>query len=103
MYGSDHTNWGGYRSRHDVVNDVREATVDECGGLTLRVLILRRQLVSESGPLPDERFHADLPEKDWYIHLEPVPGQSRELRGRHEYTRGIETYQQAVERYRRIE
>jgi hypothetical protein len=103
MYGSQHVNWDGYRSRQDVVNDVREATVDECGVLTLRVLIRRRQLVSESGPLPDERFHADLPEKDFYIQLEPVAGQSRELRGRHEYTRGIETYQEAAERYRRIE
>ena len=57
----------------------------------------------ESGPLPNGRFHSDLPEKDWYIHLEPVAGQSKELRGEHEYTRGIETYQEAVERYRRIE
>jgi hypothetical protein len=103
MYGSHHVNWGGYRSRHDVVNDVREATVDQYGVLTLRVLILRRQLVSESGPLPGERFHSELPEKDWYIHLEPVAGQPSELRGVHEYTRGIETYQEAVERYRRIE
>jgi hypothetical protein len=53
--------------------------------------------------LPNGRFHSDLPEKDWYIHLEPVAGQSKELRGEHEYTRGIETYQEAVERYRRIE
>ena len=103
MYGSHHINWGGYHSRHDVVNDVREAVVDQCGVLTLRVLGLRRQLVSESGPLPHGRFHSDLPEKDWYIHLEPVAGQSKELRGEHEYTRGIETYQEAVERYRRIE
>jgi hypothetical protein len=103
MHGSDQLTWAGYRSRHHVVNDVREATVDECGVLTLRVLIRRRHLVSESGPLPDERFHADLPEKDFYIHLEPVAGQPRELRGRHEYTRGIETYQEAVERYRLVE
>jgi hypothetical protein len=103
MYGSNHVNWAGYRSRHDVVNDVRDATVDEHGVLTLRVLILRRQLFSESGPLPDERFHAELPEKDFYIHLEPVAGRSRELRGVHEYTRGTETYQDAVERYRLIE
>jgi hypothetical protein len=103
MYGSNHVHWAGYQSRHDVVNDVREATVDECGVLSLRVLILRRHLVSESGQLPDERFNAELPEKDFDIHLEPVAGQPRELRGVHEYTRGIETYQEAVERYRRIE
>ena len=103
MYGSNHVNWGGYRSRHDVVNDVREATVDQSGVLTLRVLILRRQLVTESGPSPDDRFHSDLPEKDFYICLDPAPGQARELRGGHKFTRGIDTYQQAVERYRRID
>jgi hypothetical protein len=103
MYGSNHVNWAGYRSRHDVVNDVCDATLDERGVLTLRVLILRRQLVDESGPLPDERFHAELPQKDFYIRLEPVAGRSRELRGEHEYTRGTETYQHAVERYRLIE
>jgi hypothetical protein len=103
MYGSNHVNWAGYRSRDDVVNEVRDATVDEHGVLTLRVLILRRQLVSESGLLPDERFRADLPQKDFYIRLEPVAGGSRELRGVHEYTRGTEAYQNAVERYRLID
>jgi hypothetical protein len=103
MYGSNHVNWNGYRSRHDVVNDVRDATVNERGVLTLRVMFLRRQLINESGPLPDERFQTDLPEKDFYIHLEPAAGWPRELRGVHEYTRGTETYQHAVERYRLIE
>jgi hypothetical protein len=103
MYGSNHVDWAGYRSQSDVVNEVRVAAVDERGVLTLRVLILRHQLVYEKGPLPDERFHADLPAKDFYIRLEPVAGRSRELRGVHEYTRGTEAYQEAVERYRRID
>jgi hypothetical protein len=103
MYGSNHVNWRGYRTQHDVVNEVRDATVDERGVLTLRVLILRRQLVRAEGKLPDDRLNTDLPAKDFYIRLEPVAGQARELRGVHEYTRGVEPFQRATERYRHIE
>jgi Predicted nucleotide-binding protein containing TIR-like domain len=103
MYGSTHIDWTGYRARYDVVNEVREATVDEYGTLTLRVLVLRRQLLFEEGTVPDNRLHADLPEKEFYVRLAPVPGEPRELRGVHNYTRGIESYQVAEERYRRIE
>ena len=52
MYGSDHVNWRGYRTQHDVVNEVRDASVDTHGVLTLRVLILRRQLVRAEGTPP---------------------------------------------------
>jgi hypothetical protein len=103
MYGSDHVEWAGYRSQHDVVNEIRDATVDHQGILTLRVMILRRQLVHEEGLLTDERLRGDLPAKEFDIRLEPAAGQPRELRGVHEYTRGTEAYQMAVERYRRID
>ena len=103
MYGSAHVKWAGYRSQHDVVNEVRDATVDRQGVLTLRVLILRRQLVHEEGSLTDDRLRGDLPAKEFDIHLEPAAGQSRELRGVHQYTRGTDAYQAAVERYRRID
>jgi hypothetical protein len=66
-------------------------------------LVLRRQLIFEEGTVPDNRLHADLPEKGFYVHLAPVRGEPRELRGLHNYTRGMESYQAAVERYRRIE
>jgi hypothetical protein len=102
MYGSNHVDWRGYLAQHDVVNEVRDATVDDRGRLTLRVLILRRQLVREEGEPPDGRFRADLPAKDFYIRLEPVEGRAGELRGVHEYTRGVEAFQQATERYRHI-
>jgi hypothetical protein len=103
MYGSSHMNWRGYRAHHDSLNEVREATVDERGFLTLRVFILRRQLVREEGILPDDRFRTDLPAKDYYVRLKPVDGQAGELRGAHQYTRGVEAFQQATERYRHIE
>jgi hypothetical protein len=103
MYGSNHLKWRGYRAQHDVVNEVREATVDDHGNLTLRVLILRRQLVSEEGIPPDDRLRIDLPAKDFYIRLEPVDGLAGELRGAHEYTRGVEPYQLATERYRHLQ
>jgi hypothetical protein len=103
MYGSAHVKWADYRSRYDVVNEVREATVDPHGVLTMRVLILRRQLAYEEGPLPDERLRDDLPPKEFDIQLEPAAEQLRELRGMHQYTRGTEVYQAAVERYVRID
>jgi Predicted nucleotide-binding protein containing TIR-like domain len=103
MYGSAHIDWAGYRSRYDVVNEVREATVDDHGSLTLRVLIVRRHLVFEEGTVPDNRLHAYLPDKEFYVHLAPVRGEPRELRGLHNYTRGMESYQAAVERYHHIE
>jgi hypothetical protein len=103
MYGSSHMNWGDYHAQHDVVCEVRDASVDERGFLTLRVLILRRQLITEVGMPPDDRFRTDLPAKDYYICLEPVDGQAGELRGVHRYTRGVEVFQEATERYRHIE
>lgn len=103
MYGSTHVSWAGYRSRIDFVNEVREAAADRYGVLNLRVLNLRRQLVHEEGTLPDERLRRDMPASEFDIHLEPTTGHSRELRGVHEFTRGIEVYQAAVERYRRID
>jgi hypothetical protein len=103
MYGSSHVNWGDYHAQHDVVCEVRDASVDERGFLTLRVLILRRQLMTEVGIPPDDRFRSDLPAKDFYICLEPVDGQAGELRGVHRYTRGVEVFQEATERYRHIE
>jgi hypothetical protein len=103
MYGSAYVNWTGYRSRYDVVNEVRDATADRHGALNLRVLVVRRQLVQEEGALPDERLRGDLAANEFDIHLEPAAGQPRELRGVHHYTRGTEVYQAAVERYRRID
>ena len=103
MYGSTTVNWAGYHSTYDVVNEVREATVDRKGALNLRVLAHQGQLTNEEGALPDERLRRDLAANEFDIHLKPVAGQSRELRGGHEYTRGTEVYQAAVERYRRID
>ena len=79
-------NWAGYRSRYDVANEVREATADRYGALNLRVLVLRRQLMHDEGALPDERLRGDLAANEFDIHLEPAAGQSRELRGVHQYT-----------------
>jgi len=103
MYGSAHVDWAGYRSRYDVVNEIREANADRYGALYLRVLVLRRQLMHEEGDPPDQRLRGDLAANEFDIHLEPVAGQSRELRGVHHYTRGTQVYQAAVERYRRID
>jgi Predicted nucleotide-binding protein containing TIR-like domain len=103
MWGSAEVKWGDYRSRYEVVNEVREATVDRHGALTLRVLILRRQLAYEDGLPPDDRLVGGLPPKEFDIHLEPATEQARELRGTHHYVRGTEVHQAAVERYVRID
>jgi hypothetical protein len=86
MWGSAQVTWAEYRSRYDVVNEVREATVDRNGALTLRVLVLRRQLAYEEGPLPDDRLVGELPPKEFDIQLEPLTDQPRELQGIHHYT-----------------
>jgi hypothetical protein len=103
MYGSAHVRWADYRSQYDVVNEVREATVNRHGVLTLRVLVVRRQLVEEHGKLPDERLHRDLPAKEFEVVLEPASDGLKELRGGHRFTRGAEIYQAAVEQYIRVE
>ena len=88
-----------------MVNEVRRGHLwgDDHGSLTLRVLIVRRHLVFEEETVPDNRLHAYLPDKEFYVHLAPVRGEPRELRGLHNYTRGMESYQAAVERYHHIE
>lgn len=103
MHGSAHGQWAGYRFRYDVVNEVREATVDRDGTLTLRVVILRRVLAFEEGVAPDARLSGELPPKEFDVILKPAPGQPRELHGAHSYTRGTEVYQAAIDRYFRID
>ena len=103
MWGSSHIKWAEYRSRYDVVNEVRKATVNQLGILTLRVSAVRRQLAYEQGPCPDERLRADLPDKEFDIRLEPTTLATRELRGGHRFTRGTAIYQAAVEQYIHID
>lgn len=69
MWGSAHIKWAQYRSRYDVVNEVREAKVNQRGVLTLRVLVVRHHVAVEEGPCPDERLRTDLPSKEFDIHL----------------------------------
>jgi Predicted nucleotide-binding protein containing TIR-like domain len=99
MYGSTHLRWADYRSQWDWVNEVREATVNRHGVLTLRVLGVRRQVVEEHGTLPDERMNRALPSKEWEAILEPTSDGLRELQGGHRFTRGTEVYQAAIEQY----
>jgi hypothetical protein len=87
----------------DVVNEVREATVNRHGVLTLCVLNVQRRLVDEHGTLPDERLHSALPSKEWEVILEPTADGHRELHGRTRFTRGTEVYQTATEQYVRVD
>jgi hypothetical protein len=103
MWGSAEVKWDEYRSRYDVVNEVREATVNRNGALALRVMILRRHLAYEEGPVPDDRLVGELAPKEFDIQLEPVADRARELRGTHHYTRGTDIHQAAVERYVHID
>src|SRR5262249_30092560 len=49
MYGATYISVQGYHARLDVVNEIRDATVDPDGGLRLRIEVVRRHLAEEEG------------------------------------------------------
>lgn len=51
MYGATYISVQGYNARLDVVNEIRDATVSQDGGLRLRIEVIRRHLADEGGSL----------------------------------------------------
>ena len=99
MYGATYISVQGYHARLDVVNEVRDATVDKDGGLRLRIEVVRRHLDEEEGDPPDRRFRESMQSRDFEVRLHPVAGVPNELRGEHDYTRAIEVFSSGTERY----
>jgi hypothetical protein len=53
MYGATYISVQDYESRLDVVNEIRDATVEDNGGLRLRIEVVRRHLSHEEGDPPE--------------------------------------------------
>jgi hypothetical protein len=98
-YGAAYISMGQYRARLDVVNEIRDAVVDQDGNLTLTIEVVRRHLAEENGDPPDGRVREDLQSKDFEERLECFSGQPRALRGVHEYQQNLAPYSSAVVEY----
>ncbi len=72
MYGATYISVQDYSARLDVVNEIRDATVDENGGLRLRIEVVRRYLAEEEGDPPDGRFRESMQSRDFEVRLHPV-------------------------------
>ena len=99
MYGATYISVQGYNARLDVVNEIRDATVNQDGELRLRIEVIRRQLADEEGEPPDRRFRESMQSRDFEVRLHPVAGVPDELRGEHDYTRATEIFSSGTERY----
>jgi hypothetical protein len=99
MYGATYISVQDYHSRLDVVNEIRDATVEDNGGLRLRIEVVRRQLAEEEGDPPDRRFRESMQSRDFEVRLHPVVGVPNELHGEHLYTRATEIFSSGTERY----
>jgi len=99
MYGASYISVREYNARLDVVNEIRDATVDENGGLRLRIEVVRRNLAEEQGDPPDRRFRESMQSRDFEVRLHPVAGVPHELHGEHIYTRATEVFSSGTERY----
>ena len=99
MYGATYISVQGYNARLDVVNEIRDATVDPNGGLRLRIEVVRRHRAEEEGDPPGRRFRESMQSRDFEVRLHPVAGRPNELRGEHDYTRATEVFSSGTERY----
>ena len=99
MYGATYISVHDYNARLDVVNEIRDATIDGNGGLRLRIEVVRRHLAEEEGDPPDRRFRERLQSRDFEVSLRPVAGVPNELHGQHIYTRATEVFSSGTERY----
>ena len=99
MYGATYISVQGYNARLDVVNEIRDATVNQDGGLRLRIEVVRRHLADEEGDPPDRQFRESMQSRDFEVRLHPVAGVPNELHGEHDYTRATEVFSSGTERY----
>jgi hypothetical protein len=99
LRGSTFVSVSGYSSRFDVADEIRSATVDSSGGLTLRLEVISRHLTDEQGEPPHPTFRDQMQAREFEVRLEPVPGVPGELHGWHRYTRGASVFSAATERY----
>ena len=99
MYGHTFISVQEYNARLDVVNEIRDATVDDDGGLRLRIQVVRRHRDKEEGDPPGRQFRESMETQGFEVSLHPVAGIPNELHGQHRYTRATELFSSATEIY----
>jgi hypothetical protein len=99
MYGTTHISVQGYITHLDVVNEIRDATVDDDGGLRLRITVVHRHRREEEGDPPGRQFRERMESRDFEVRLCPVAGVPNELHGEHRYTRATELFSSGTEKY----
>lgn len=103
MYGHTFISVQDYNARLDVVNEIRDATVDDDGGLRLRIEVIRRHRAEEKGDPPSRQFRESMQSQNFEVRLHPVAGVPNELHGQHRYTRATELFSSATEIYVHLE
>jgi Predicted nucleotide-binding protein containing TIR-like domain len=103
ILGYLHVSLKNYRASYEILDEILGATIDADGVLTMKVRVIRRHCHESEGSAPDSRFTEDLPNRDFELSLEPVPGHAGLLQGKHTYEQGIEPYSRAEERYEHID
>lgn len=83
---------------YQVANQITSAEVAEDGTLSLGVQVLSRMRI-KGDPLAAPYSDDLLGDKQFHVTLQPAPGHSKELRGRHKYPVGAGDYQDADETY----
>jgi hypothetical protein len=91
-----------YKTTFEIANWVYWATITEIGTLHMDVVVLSRTRIEEEGKPRDARFAEDrlFGSGKFQLDLEPVPGESKRLKGIHIYKPGNKVIQKAEENYK---
>lgn len=91
-----------YKTTFEIANWVYWATISEKGTLHMDVVVLSRKRIEEEGQPRDARFAEDrlFGSGKFQLDLEPVPGESKRLKGIHIYKPGDKVFQKAKEAYK---
>jgi hypothetical protein len=91
-----------YNTTFEIANWVYGATVSENGTLHMDVVVFSRKRIVEEGTPRDARFAEDrlFGSGKFQLDLEPVPGESKRLKGIHIYKPGNKVIQKAEEDYK---
>jgi hypothetical protein len=96
-------NHGAYHASYRFDNDIKQASVNDQGQLTLNLRIVERKRINHKGDLPEELKHLEDPLPGSYefsVILKPDLQRPGVLAGSHSYPWGIgEKYQEAEEEY----
>ncbi len=93
---------GDYRAAYDIVNEVQRAFVDATGTLKMQVVVIRRQLIEDTPPLPNDAYadlRGGLENRMFDTVLEPAANAPDQLIGSHTHKDGRPIDQAADEEW----